>query len=264
MGILNVTPDSFSDGGQFTSPQHARDHAIKMVTEGVDIIDIGGESTRPGAKPVSLKEELKRIKPVIGAIRKESDCLISIDTYKASVAEVALDLGANIVNDISSLSFDQNMAHLVSKNNVPIILMHMQGSPQNMQLNTSYDNLINDLIIFFKSKIKIASQAGISNNMIILDPGIGFGKKFGESKDIFANIEIIKKSFNLPIMIGTSRKSFIGEYTQKEINNRIFGTASTIAFGVLNGANILRVHDYKEMIDVKNMTQVLKDSRYKI
>ncbi|MBT3796954.1 MAG: dihydropteroate synthase [Candidatus Marinimicrobia bacterium] len=254
MGILNVTPDSFSDGGQFTSPQHARDHAIKMVTEGVDIIDIGGESTRPGAKPVSLKEELKRIKPVIEAIRKESDCLISIDTYKASVAEVALDLGANIVNDISSLSFDQNMAHLVSKNNVPIILMHMQGSPQNMQLNTSYDNLINDLIIFFKSKIKIASEAGISNNMIILDPGIGFGKKVQDNFEIIRELKQIK-AMGYPILFGPSRKSFIGEALNLPVKDRLEGTMASISAGILNGANIVRVHD---IIETKRTLSVIE------
>ena len=225
-----------------------------MVTQGVDIIDIGGESTRHGAKPVSLKEELKRIKPVIGAIRKESDCLISIDTYKASVAEVALDLGANIVNDISSLSFDKNMAHLVSKNNVPIILMHMQGSPQNMQLNTSYDNLINDLIIFFKSKIKIASEAGISNNMIILDPGIGFGKKVQDNFEIIRELKQIK-AMGYPILLGPSRKSFIGQVLDLPVEDRLEGTMASISAGILNGANIVRVHD---IIETKRTLSVIE------
>ena len=245
MGILNVTPDSFSDGGQFFSPQQAKDHAMIMINEGVDIIDIGGESSRPGATPVSLKEELKRIKPVIAAIRKESDCLISIDTYKASVAKIAIDLGADIVNDISSLSFDQNMADLVSAKQVPIILMHMQGSPKNMQLNPSYGDLINDLIIFFKSKIKIAIEAGISNKMIILDPGIGFGKKVHDNFEIIRELKQIK-DMGYPILLGSSRKSFIGEALNLPVEDRLEGTMATVSAGIINGANIVRVHDVIE------------------
>ena len=245
MGILNVTPDSFSDGGQFISSQEAADHALKMINDGVDIIDIGGESTRPGAKPVPLEEELKRIKPVIKAIRKQTDCLISIDTYKASVAEVALDLGADIINDISSLSYDKNMANLVSTRNAPIILMHMQGSPQNMQLDPSYNNLINDLIFFFKTKIEIANKAGILNNMIILDPGIGFGKQMEDNFEIIRELKQIK-AMGYPILLGPSRKSFIGEALDLPVKERLEGTMASITVGIINGANIVRVHDVIE------------------
>jgi dihydropteroate synthase len=245
MGILNVTPDSFSDGGQFTSAQQAADYAIKMINDGADIIDIGGESTRPGAKPVSLEEESKRIKPVIKAIRKQSDCLISIDTYKASIAETALDLGADIVNDISSLSFDQYMANLISTREVPIILMHMQGSPQDMQLNPIYNNLINDLIHFFKSKIEIASKAGILKNMIILDPGIGFGKQVEDNFEIIRELKQIK-AMGYPILLGPSRKSFIGKALNLPLEERLEGTMATIAVGIINGAKIVRVHDVIE------------------
>ena len=245
MGILNVTPDSFSDGGQFNSAQEAVDHALKMINDGVDIIDIGGESTRPGAKPVPLKEELKRIKPVIKAIRQQTDCLISIDTYKASVAEVALDLGADIINDISSLSYDKNMANLVSTRKVPIILMHMQGTPQNMQLDPSYNNLINDLIFFFKTKIEIANKAGVLNNMIILDPGIGFGKQMEDNFEIIRELKQIK-AMGYPILLGPSRKSFIGEVLNLPVEERLEGTMASITVGIINGANIVRVHDVIE------------------
>ena len=245
MGILNVTPDSFSDGGQFSSTQQAADYAIKMINDGADIIDIGGESTRPGAKPVPLEEELKRIQPVIKTIREQTDCLISIDTYKASVAEVALDLGANMINDVSSLSYDQNMASIVSTRKTPIILMHMQGSPQNMQLDPNYNNLIDDLIFFFKNKIEISNKAGISNNMIILDPGLGFGKHVEDNFEIIRELKQIK-AMGYPILLGPSRKSFIGEALKLPVKERLEGTLASIAVGIINGAKIVRVHDVLE------------------
>jgi dihydropteroate synthase len=245
MGILNVTPDSFSDGGQFTGVQEAADFALKMINDGADIIDIGGESTRPGAVAVTHEEELKRIKPVIKAIRNQTDCLISIDTYKASVAETALDLGADIINDISSLSYDVNMANLVSTRKVPVILMHMQGSPQNMQLAPSYNNLINDLIFFFNNKIEIANKAGILNNMIILDPGIGFGKHVEDNFEIIRELKQIK-AMGYPVLLGPSRKSFIGEALNLPVEDRLEGTMASIAVGIINGANIVRVHDVLE------------------
>ncbi|MGY8750473.1 MAG: dihydropteroate synthase [Fidelibacterota bacterium] len=254
MGILNVTPDSFSDGGQFTSSQQAADYAIMMINEGADIIDIGGESSRPGAKPVPLDEELKRIKPVIKLIREQTDCLISIDTYKASVAEAAIDLGADIINDITSLSYDQSMANLVSTRKVPIILMHMQGSPQNMQLNPSYNNLINDLIIFFKTKIEIANKAGILDNMIIIDPGIGFGKSVEDNFEIIRELKQIK-AMGYPILLGPSRKSFIGEALNLPVKDRLEGTMASITVGIINGANIVRVHD---VIETKRTVLILE------
>ena len=254
MGILNVTPDSFSDGGQFTNSQQAADYAIKMINEGADIIDIGGESSRPGAKPVPLDEELKRIKPVIKSIREQTDCLISIDTYKASVAEAAIDLGADIINDITSLSYDQSMANLVSTRKVPIILMHMQGSPQNMQLNPSYNNLINDLIIFFKTKIEIANKAGILDNMIIIDPGIGFGKSVEDNFEIIRELKQIK-AMGYPILLGPSRKSFIGEALNLPVKDRLEGTMASITVGIINGANIVRVHD---VIETKRTVLILE------
>jgi len=246
MGILNITPDSFSDGGKFLDSQVAANHAIKMIENGADMIDVGGESSRPGAKPVLIDEELKRILPVIKAIREKSDCLISVDTYKSKVAEAALNLGADLINDISSLSFDAKMAGVISAYKVPLVLMHMQGVPQNMQLNPLYVNIINDLITFFKSKISIAKEAGVSNNMIILDPGIGFGKRVDDNFEIIRELKQIC-NMGYPILLGTSRKSFIGDTLGLPINDRLEGTLASVAIGVLNGAKILRVHDIIEV-----------------
>lgn len=246
MGILNITPDSFSDGGKFLDSQVAANHAIKMIENGADMIDVGGESSRPGAKPVLIDEELKRILPVIKAIRDKSDCLISVDTYKSKVAEAALNLGADLINDISSLSFDGKMAGVISAYKVPLVLMHMQGVPQNMQLNPLYVNIINDLITFFKSKISIAKEAGVSNNMIILDPGIGFGKRVDDNFEIIRELKQIC-NMGYPILLGTSRKSFIGDTLGLPINDRLEGTLASVAIGVLNGAKILRVHDIIEV-----------------
>ena len=246
MGILNITPDSFSDGGKFLDSQVAANHAIKMIENGADMIDVGGESSRPGAKPVLIDEELKRILPVIKAIRDKSDCLISVDTYKSKVAEAALNLGADLINDISSLSFDAKMAGVISAYKVPLVLMHMQGVPENMQLNPLYVNIINDLITFFKSKISIAKEAGVSNNMIILDPGIGFGKRVDDNFEIIRELKQIC-NMGYPILLGTSRKSFIGDTLGLPINDRLEGTLASVAIGVLNGAKILRVHDIIEV-----------------
>ena len=246
MGILNITPDSFSDGGKFLDSQVAANHAIKMIENGADMIDVGGESSRPGAKPVLIDEELKRILPVIKAIREKSDCLISVDTYKSKVAEAALNLGADLINDISSLSFDGKMAGVISAYKVPLVLMHMQGVPQNMQLNPHYVNIINDLITFFKSKISIAKEPGVSNNMIILDPGIGFGKRVDDNFEIIRELKQIC-NMGYPILLGTSRKSFIGDTLGLPINDRLEGTLASVAIGVLNGAKILRVHDIIEV-----------------
>ena len=246
MGILNITPDSFSDGGKFLDSQVAANHAIKMIENGADMIDVGGESSRPGAKPVLIDEELNRILPVIKAIRDKSDCLISVDTYKSKVAEAALNLGADLINDISSLSFDGKMAGVISAYKVPLVLMHMQGVPENMQLNPLYVNIINDLITFFKSKISIAKEAGVSNNMIILDPGIGFGKRVDDNFEIIRELKQIC-NMGYPILLGTSRKSFIGDTLGLPINDRLEGTLASVAIGVLNGAKILRVHDIIEV-----------------
>tara|TARA_B100000749_G_scaffold20653_1_gene15231 strand:- start:363 stop:1145 length:783 start_codon:yes stop_codon:yes gene_type:complete len=244
MGILNMTPDSFSDGEQFKSHDKAIDHALKMVEEGANIIDIGGESTRPGAESVQLEEELSRTIPIIEAIRLKSDCLISIDTYKSKVAMAALDAGADMVNDISGLTFDHNMASLVAKRNVPVIIMHIKGKPGDMQKNPNYDNLIKEIKAFFEVQIAIAKRARIDSGNIILDPGIGFGKRLEDNFEIIRELGQIS-TMGYPVLLGPSRKSFIGFTLDLPVEERIEGTLASITAGVINGARIVRVHDIR-------------------
>ena len=244
MGILNMTPDSFSDGGQFKYHDQAIDYALEMVKEGANIIDIGGESTRPGAKAVQLEEELMRTIPIIEAIRLKSDCLISIDTYKSKVAKAALDAGADMVNDISGLTFDHNMASLVAKRNVPVIIMHIKGKPRDMQKNPNYDNLIKEIKAFFEVQIAIAKRARIDSGNIILDPGIGFGKRLEDNFEIIRELGQIS-TMGYPVLLGPSRKSFIGFTLDLPIEERIEGTLASITAGVINGARIVRVHDIR-------------------
>ena len=258
MGIVNVTPDSFSDGGKFFSPEVAISHASKLITQGADIIDIGGESTRPGAEAVSETEELKRVIPVIEKVRIDNPTiLISIDTTKASVAKYAVEAGADIINDVSGLSFDNNMTGTVESLNVPIVIMHMKGNPQNMQLNPKYKDIVNEILDFFKTKIKIAIQSGINRSMIILDPGIGFGKTVDHNFELLSRLN----EFNvleLPIMIGPSRKSFIGITLDLPPEDRVEGTAAAVSAGVMNGASIVRVHDVKSM---KRVVKIIEKVR---
>ena len=258
MGIVNVTPDSFSDGGKFFSPEVAISHASKLITQGADIIDIGGESTRPGAKLVSESEELKRVIPVIEKVRIDNPTiLISIDTTKASVAKYAVEAGADIINDVSGLSFDNNMTGIVESFDVPVVIMHMKGNPQNMQLNPKYKDIVNEILDFFKTKIKIAIQSGINRSMIILDPGIGFGKTVDHNFELLSRLN----EFNvleLPIMIGPSRKSFIGITLDLPPEDRVEGTAAAVSAGVMNGASIVRVHDVKSM---KRVVKIIEKVR---
>ena len=259
MGIVNVTPDSFSDGGKFFSPEVAISHASKLITQGADIIDIGGESTRPGAEQVSESEELKRVIPVIEKIRTDNPTiLISIDTTKASVAKHAVEAGADIINDVSGLSFDNNMIGIVESFNIPVVIMHMKGNPQNMQLNPKYKDIVNEILDFFKMKIKIAIQSGINRSMIILDPGIGFGKTVEHNFELLSRLN----EFNvleLPIMIGPSRKSFIGITLDLPPEDRVEGTAAAVSAGVMNGASIVRVHDVKSMKRVVKIIEKIRN-----
>lgn len=251
MGILNVTPDSFSDGGQFFTLESAVERARQLIREGADIVDIGGESTRPGAQPVSVEEELRRVIPVIRAIRTESSVPISVDTYKAPVAEAALEAGANIINDISALRFDPQMVKIVARARVPVVLMHMQGDPRTMQQNPVYTDVVREIKEFFIDRIAFAVAHGVKRERILIDPGIGFGKTVAH------NIEILRRLGELeelgcPIVIGTSRKSFIGRLgsTGSEplpIDQRLEGTIASNVIAVLNGAQIVRVHDVAPM-----------------
>ncbi len=249
MGILNVTPDSFSDGGRFLSVESALARARQLIREGADIIDIGGESTRPGAEPVPTEEELRRVIPVIRAIRQESSVPISIDTYKAAVAQAALEAGANIINDISALRFDPQMARVVADARVPVVLMHMLGTPKTMQQNPVYTDVVREIKGFLAERIVFARAHGIEK--IIIDPGIGFGKTVEHNVEILRRLSELKE-LGCPILIGTSRKSFIGKLGGTEENplpipERLEGTIASNVIAVLNGAQIVRVHDVAAM-----------------
>ena len=242
MGVLNITPDSFSDGGLFFDKEKAISHGLGMVEQGADIIDIGGESTRPGSKPLELEEELRRVIPVIKSIAAEVDVPISIDTYKAVVAQNAIEAGAEIINDISGLNFDPNLAKVASKEDIPLVLMHIRGTPETMQKNIHYDSLFSEILQYLKDSIQRAESAGLDPCQIIIDPGIGFGKTLED------NLYIIRNLFEFrvlgkPILLGTSRKSFIGKILNLEVGQRLEGTLSSITVSVLNGANIIRCHD---------------------
>jgi dihydropteroate synthase len=242
MGVLNITPDSFSDGGLFFDKEKAISHGLKMVEEGADIIDIGGESTRPGSKPLELEEELRRVIPVIESIAAKLDVPISIDTYKSAVAQKAIDAGAEIINDISGLNFDPNLAKVASKQDIPIVLMHIRGTPETMQKNIHYDSLFSEILHYLEDSIQRAESAGLDPCQIIIDPGIGFGKTVQDNLSIIRNLfefRILGK----PILLGTSRKDFIGKILNVEVGERLEGTLSSITAGVLNGANIIRCHD---------------------
>ncbi|MGI0482691.1 dihydropteroate synthase [Geminocystis sp. CENA526] len=262
MGILNVTPDSFSDGGKFNHRETALKQALMMIDRGADIIDIGGQSTRPGAQQITLDEELERVIPIICELRKISDTPISIDTTRATVAQQAIEHGADIVNDISSGTFDRSMLAEVAKLQVPIILMHIKGTPETMQNLTDYQDLIGEIKLFFQERIAEAIKLGIKKEHIILDPGIGFAKTYEQNLEILRNISEIK-TLGFPVLIGTSRKSFIGKILNKENPlERIWGTAATCSYAITQGANILRVHDVEQMYDVIRVTDALNQPEF--
>jgi len=261
MGIINATPDSFSGDGIFSKKNYSLEKECEiMIQKGVNIIDVGGESTRPkkvykNVKFISEDEELNRVIPIIEKIKNSFEVTISIDSKKHKVIEESIKAGAKIVNDISMLE-DRKIIKPILNHDVYYVLNHFRQ-------NTKHINIVPEVLSDLSEKIELLVTSGFKRENIILDPGIGFGKSFQHSKDILANLEIIKNSFNLTIMIGTSRKSFIGEYTGKDIDQRIFGTAATIAFSILNGANILRVHDYSEMMDVVKIIKILNESKMK-
>lgn len=249
MGILNVTPDSFSDGGKYSTLEKAVERARRMVEEGVDIIDIGGESTRPGYESVSELEELERVAPVIEAITKEISVPVSIDTYKSSVAKGALDAGAHIINDIWGAKADLNMAKVAAHYDVPIILMHNRD-------NRDYVHFYRDVVCDLFESISLVKQAGVSDDKIILDPGIGFAKDFSENIAMMQDLDKLV-SLGYPILLGTSKKSFIGQALSLPVDERTEGTAATICYGVQKGCQIVRVHDVKEVSRMVRMTDIL-------
>lgn len=259
MGILNVTPDSFSDGSRYMDPGMAVDRAVRMEEEGADIIDIGGESSRPGALPVEEKEEIERVIPLLREIKKKCKAVISVDTCKSEVARRALDEGAEIINDITALCGDKKMAKVIAAAKGAVCLMHMKGSPRDMQLKPVYGDIIEEIKAYLVSSIKSAQDAGIDPGRIIIDPGIGFGKTSQHNLAILKKLSCFK-ALNMPIMIGTSRKNFIGEITGKGVSERKFGTAATVASAILGGANIVRVHDVHEMRDVALIIDAIEDA----
>ena len=257
MGILNLTPDSFSDGGLFTDVDRAVEYALEMEADGADIIDIGGESTRPGAEPVSEAEELARVLPVIERVAAQSLVPISIDTYKAPVAREALAAGASIVNDISGLRFDRDMASVVAEADAGLVIMHIKGEPRNMQKNPFYEDVIGEISSYLTESKHMAFEAGVSEEQIVIDPGIGFGKRVEDNLHIIHELAKFHKLAS-PILIGPSRKSFIGHVLDLPIDQRLEGTAAAVAISIFNGAHIVRVHDVKEMKRVAMMADAIK------
>ncbi len=242
MGILNVTPDSFYDGAKYNRVDKAVRHALDMVEKGARIIDIGGESTRPGAEAVPLDEELRRVVPVIKEIASQSDVLISVDTYKSRVAQAALDAGADMVNDISGGAFDKNMIPLIAAYQCPYIIMHIKGEPKNMQQNPRYDDVLRDIYFYFDEKIKQLTEKGIKN--IVIDPGIGFGKRLQDNLHLIRDLQDFT-FLNHPILVGASRKSMIGMVLDMQKEDRLYGSLAVHLQAVINGADIIRTHDVK-------------------
>lgn len=266
MGILNVTPDSFYDGGKHYDIEDALNRARKMIDDGADIIDIGGESTRPNSSYVSADEEIRRIVPIIKELSKEIHIPISIDTYKADVADKAIKAGAQIINDISGLQADKEMVRVAATNNTPIIAMHIKGRPHDFPKDPVYVELIPEIISFLERRIEYSIKSGIAHDKIIIDPGIGFGKGTKHNVEILRQLNKFK-CLNLPIMIGTSRKSFIsrvlehsGDNDMRENDSRLFGTLVTLVIAVSKGANIVRVHDVKEAVQVIKMYKSIEVS----
>ena len=259
MGVLNVTPDSFSDGGHFVDPLQALDHVQRMAEEGADIIDIGGESTRPGAAPVDEEEEIKRLTPVLQALGRRISVPISVDTRKAAVAQLALDCGASMINDVSALRDDPEMGRVVAKAGAGVVLMHRQGDSRTMQQAPAYQDVIGDIRQFLTDRLSAACEKGIHPRNILLDPGIGFGKNVSHNLTIINRLDQLL-NLGRPIIIGISRKSFIGQILEKPVENRYMGTAAAIAIAVLMGAHLIRVHDVGLMRDVAKVATVLREA----
>jgi len=258
MGVLNVTPDSFSDGGRFSDVPAAVAHAQEMAESGAAIIDIGGESTRPDSQSIEPEEQIRRVIPAIHAIRGRVGIIISVDTTRAKVAEAAIDAGADMVNDVSAGRDDPELLPLVARRAVPIALMHMQGSPATMQINPTYNNVTAEVMAFLSERITAAVSAGVDRAGILVDPGIGFGKT------TLHNLQLLKRLGNLktlrcPLLVGTSRKRFIGEITGEDLaSGRPLGTAATVAWAASNGADVIRVHDVRPMAQVVRMIEAIQ------
>ncbi len=264
MGVLNVTPDSFSDRGEFFDSRKAIDHALQMERDGADLLDIGGESTRPSSAGISAKEELTRVLPVLQGLRGVLKIPISIDTQKADVAEAALAAGAEIINDISGLKYDPRIAELAVRHGVPLILMHMRGQPRTMQKEPFARDVVKDVVQGLRKSVGIARKAGVAKSQLILDPGIGFGKSFSQNYELLQELPRLAK-LGYPLLVGTSRKSFLGATLARDgqlapPDERLWGTAATVTASILGGAHIVRVHDVVEMVQVARVADCVLDA----
>ena len=256
MGILNVTPDSFSDGGRYDDVDMAIASAKQMVLDGADIIDVGGESSRPNAQPVSADEECRRVIPVVQALSEQTETIISVDTCKAEVAMKALQAGAHLVNDITALYSDPKMVEVVIEANASTILMHMQGTPDTMQKSPSYQNVVSEVYDWLKEAVDHAVDKGVREDLIIVDPGIGFGKTFDHNLQLLRNLEVFRQ-LKCPLLVGTSRKAFIGQILNLPADQRDGGTAATVAWSISKGVDIVRVHDVATMKRVAKVTDTI-------
>jgi len=256
-GILNITPDSFYDGGKFIDFEKAIERGKEIIREGADIIDVGGESSRPGSEPVSEKEEMERVIPVIEELVKEN-VIVSCDTYKSRVAEKAIESGAKIINDISAFRMDEKLIDIIKESNCGYVLMHMKGTPKNMQKNPFYDDTIGEITSFFREKLELIEKTGIDLERVVIDPGIGFGKRLVDNLIILKKLDEFKK-LGRPIFIGTSRKSFIGGVLNVEVDQRLEGSLATVVYAYIKGAKIFRVHDVKETKKVIDMVWAIEN-----
>jgi dihydropteroate synthase len=265
VGVLNVTPDSFSDGGKYFNEDAAIEHALRMERDGADLLDLGAESTRPGSEGISAAEELKRLLPVLGGLRRLLKIPISIDTQKADVAEAALEAGAQIINDISGLRSDPRIAVVAARRRVPLILMHMRGEPRTMQNGRFARNVISDVTKGLRNSLAMARKAGAAKSQLIIDPGIGFGKSYAQNYELLQRLPQLAK-LGYPLMVGTSRKGFLGATLCEDgkptpVERRIWGTAATVTASILGGAHIVRVHDVAEMVQVAKVADCILEPR---
>lgn len=256
-GILNVTPDSFADGGRFLDPERAIARGVELAESGADLIDIGGESTRPGALPLPAEEEMRRVLPVIRGLRRLVSIPLSIDTYKAQVARAALDEGVDVVNDISALRFDPEMVSLVARERVPVVLMHMQGTPRTMQQDPRYEDVLREVREFLERRIQFALEGGVELGQIIIDPGVGFGKNLEHNLALLRGLSAFS-SLGRPLLVGPSRKTFIGRILGVGPAERLEGTIAAAVASVLSGANIIRVHDVREVARAVRVADALR------
>jgi len=256
MGILNVTPDSFSDGGKFFNIDDALRRVERMIEEGAQIIDVGGESTRPGAEPVPVEEEIRRVVPVIREIKKRFSVVCSVDTYKASVARMALDEGCEIVNDISGFGFDREMPGVVAEYSAGVVLMHIKGTPRDMQRDPHYEDVVSEVYRYLEERVSKALDAGIPLERIAVDPGIGFGKRLEDNLALLKNLSVFR-SLGTTVLVGASRKSFIGLLTGANVQDRVPGSLAALGYAVIGGVGVVRVHDVKESVQfLKVMTSI--------